>query len=124
MKSLFFSCLLVFSAVSASAKDVSLNDETIIIAQMLTDLEVQKCIKQIESEYKGHFDIWLVVRRPKEPDVSYEDGSAALTSHSTYFFRGNVDGPSYKGPDAVAVDTNLGAAGFHYSCRIVNNIYK
>lgn len=104
--------------------EVSLSDETIIITQMISDPNVQVCIKQIEAEYKGHFNIWAIVRRPLNPEKKFEDGSAGIAHNSTYYFRGNIGGSRYKGPDAIAVDTVRGPVFSHYTCRIIDHIYE
>lgn len=121
MKKLFVPILLLFSLLNVYAADVSLSDETIILAQMITAPEVQKCIRQIEDEHKGHFHIWKIVRRPLDPAVTYEEGSAALAAHSTYFFRGRVGGLTYKGPDAVAVE-RIDLEDLKYDCKIVDQV--
>lgn len=120
MKQLFTLILLSVLSSQVFSAEVSLSDETIIITQMISSPEVQKCIKQIENEYQGSFHIWQIVRRPLNPDATYEEGSAALAAHSTYFFRGTVGAPNYSGPDAVAVDT----VGSSYTCLIVDRMYN
>lgn len=122
MKKLFILSSLLFFSLQAYSEDVSLSDETIILAQMLTAPEVQKCIRQIEDEYKGHFNIWLIVRRQFDSAVSYPEGSAALAAHSKYFFRGRVGGQNYKGPDAIAVERTQGLAVPKYACQIVDEM--
>lgn len=121
MKKLFIPILLLFTSLNIYAADISLSDETIILAQMITAPEVQKCIRQIEDEHNGHFHIWEIIRRPFDPTVSYEEGSAALAAHSTYFFRGRVGGLTYKGPDAVAVE-RIDLGGVKYACKIVDQV--
>lgn len=122
MTKILILALLLISSQYAHSADVSLSDETVIIAQMITDPGVQKCIQQIETEYKGHFWIWQIVRRSLNPDVSYEEGSAAIAAHSTYFFRGSVGGPSYKGPGAVVVEKVQGDVLSKYACRILDQM--
>lgn len=121
VKKLFVLILLLFTSLNIYATEVSLPDETIILAQMITDPEVQKCIQQIEVEHKGRFNIWAIIRRPLDPGVVYEEGSAALAAHSTYFFRGRVGGQTYKGPDAVVVE-KIGLPGRKYACKIVDQM--
>ncbi|AHI06193.1 hypothetical protein BDW_08465 [Bdellovibrio bacteriovorus W] len=122
MTKILILALLFMSSQYAYSADISLSDETVIIAQMITDPEVQKCIQQIEAEYKGHFRIRAIVRRPLQPDTTYEEGSAAIAAHSTYFFRGSVGGPSYKGPSAVAVEKVQGGVLSKYACRILDQM--
>lgn len=121
MKKLFILGSLLFFSGQAYSADVSLSDETIILAQMLTDNEVQKCIRKIEDEYNGRFNIWLIVRRQFDPTVSYEEGSAALAAHSKYFLRGRV-GENYKGPDAVVVERTQDPALPKYACEIIDKM--
>lgn len=122
MKKIFILGSLLLFSLQAYSADVSLSDETIILAQMLTDPEVQKCMRQIENEYKGRFNIWLIVRRPFDPAVSYEEGSAALAAHSKYFFRGRVGGQSYDGPDAISVARSQNPSLPKYVCEIVDKV--
>jgi hypothetical protein len=107
--------------------DVSLSAESIIIVQMLTHPSVQECIKQIESEYHGDFRIYEIVRRPKNSEERFEEGSAALAAHSIYFFKGTVGSPlNYKGPSAIEVERNLDYTNFNskYFCKAIKSIYE
>lgn len=126
MKKLFTLILLSVLPLQTYSTEVTLSQESIILVQMISHPEVQKCIKKIEADYQGTFHISTIVRRPLNPEVMYEDGSAALTAHSTYFFRGSVGAPYYKGPDAVAVDLVKGYTSYSkkYTCRIVDQIYN